>query len=173
MTPPVVKKRIGEYIYEVYEIKNMKGIFYDVKIYYQGKKVSTNIPIYENNYALTEVEKDVEFQILNGMLQDLVTTRPLFPPPPNTPVEILPPTSKTTLTTKTEGKVIDNNSNQPIKGAKVIINEPSPTIPPTTSTSVTNTQGEVTLQLSSFTSPISNSYRYEYREVKRSKKKVS
>ena len=157
MTPPVVKKRIGEYIYEVYEIKNMKGIFYDVKIYYQGKKVSTNIPIYENNYTLTEVEKDVEFQILNGMLQDLVTTRPLFPPPPNTPVEILPPTSKTTLTTKTEGKVIDNNSNQPIKGAKVIINEPSPTIPPTTSTSITNNKGEVNLELpesTSQTSPI-------------------
>jgi hypothetical protein len=138
MGTKVLKKKIGDYIYEIYEIKNLKGIFYDIKIYYQGKGVSTNIPVYENNYTLTEVEKDVEFQILNGMLQDLVTTRPLFPPPPNTPVEILPLTSKTTSTTKTEGKIIDNNSNQPVKGAKITINEPPPPPPTNKSTTIPN-----------------------------------
>jgi hypothetical protein len=149
MATPIVKKRIGDYTYEVYEIKNLKGIFYNVEIYYQGKGIETNIPIYENNYTLTEVEKDVEFHIFTfGMLQNLTNSQPLVPPPSNTPIEIIPlkdksneEKSKTSSITKTEGKVIDDNSNQPIKGAKIIINKPTPTPLTNKSTTIPNSTG--------------------------------
>ncbi len=151
MVTPKVKKRIGSYVYEVYEEKNLKGIFYNVKVYYDGRYVQT-IPYlnFEKPQLLSDVETDVKNKIFTG-INDPIQSKPLPPPPPTTPIEDLPLEPQNKEKPKSEGKIIDNNSNQPIKGAQIEVTKtpstiaPSSTPPPITTS---NNKGEFNLELS-------------------------
>jgi hypothetical protein len=145
MVTPKVKKRIGSYVYEVYEEKNLKGIFYNVKVYYDGRYVQT-IPYlnFEKPQLLSDVETDVKNKIFTGM-DDLIQSKPLPPPPPSTPIEDLPLEPQNKKKPKSEGKIIDNNSNQPIKGAQVKTTEIPPTITPSSSSTLDNNPYKYTI----------------------------